>query len=124
MGRSHNRRFTVFRGAKIDEVSPQDASKQQQQGSVLLDVRESGEWAAGHAPGAVHVPLSKLSASSSRFADQAVLTVCRSGARSTKAAKALAQSGIKVRNVAGGMSSWAAAGLPVVRDDGGPGVVA
>ena len=50
--------------------------------------------------------------------------MCRSGARSAEAAKVLAAAGIEVRNVVGGMSSWVAAGLPVVRDDGSPGAVA
>jgi len=35
-----------------------------------------------------------------------------------------AASGVKVRNVVGGITGWAAAGLPVVRDDGSPGAIA
>jgi rhodanese-related sulfurtransferase len=59
-----------------------------------------------------------------RFADAEVMAVCRSGGRSAKAAEALAAEGVKVRNVAGGMTAWMSAGLPVVRDDGTPGTVA
>ena len=40
-------------GPKVDDVSPQDAVGLHEQGAVLLDVRESDEWAAVHAPGAV-----------------------------------------------------------------------
>jgi len=104
-------------------VAPAVAKALQDGGAVLLDVRESDEWAAGHAPDAIHVPLAEVATTAARFADQEVLAVCRGGGRSAKAAETLAQAGIKVRNVAGGMNSWAEAGLPVVRDDGAAGAV-
>lgn len=113
----------MSQGSKIDDVSPQDAVGLHEKGAVLLDVREPDEWAAGHAAGATYVPLAGVSDAAARFADQEVLTVCRSGGRSTEVAETLAQPGAKVRNVAGGMTSWAAAGLPVVRDDGAPGAI-
>ena len=111
-------------GPTIDEVSPHDAAGLRERGAVLLDVRELDEWAAGHAPDAVHVPLAEVQTTAARFTGQEVLTVCRSGGRSAKAAETLAQAGVEVRNVNGGMTAWAAAGLPVVRDDGAPGAVA
>lgn len=111
------------RAPKIEEVRAEEAVLLNEQGAVLLDVRGEDEWAAGHAPGAVHVPLASVAQAAGRFADEEVLTVCRSGRRSANAAEVLAKAGVEVRNVAGGMSSWAAAGLPVVRDDGGPGTV-
>lgn len=114
----------MSQGSKIDEVSPQDADGLRERGAVLLDVREPNEWAAGHAPDSVHVPLAEVETTAARFAGQEVLAVCRSGGRSAKAAETLAQAGIQVLNVAGGMTAWAAAGLPVVRDDGRPGAVA
>ena len=110
--------------SKIEEVTPQDAAGLREKGAVLLDVREPDEWAAGHAPDAIHVPLAGVSDAAARFAGREVLAVCRSGGRSAKAAETLAQAGIEVRNVAGGMTAWAAAGLPVMRDDGTPGAVA
>ena len=109
---------------KIDEVTPRDAVGLHQQGAVLVDVREQDEWVAGHAPGAVHVPLGEVSDSASRFDGRQVLAVCRSGGRSATAAEVLAAAGIKVSNVAGGMTAWAEVGLAVVRDDGTDGVVA
>lgn len=107
-----------------EDVTPTDAAELQEQGAVLLDVREDDEWTAGHAPGATHVPLSDVGEAASKFADQQVLTVCRSGGRSSKAAQTLAEAGVDVRNVSGGMSAWESAGLPVERDDGSPGTVA
>ncbi len=114
----------MFRRQNNDEVSPQEAVGLQDQGAALLDVREDDEWAVGHAPEAVHVPLADVSDAASRFDGQQVLAVCRSGGRSAKAAEVLAAAGIDVRNVAGGMTAWAEAGLPVVRDDGSPGAIA
>ena len=113
----------MFGRQKTDEVRPADVAGLQRRGAVFVDVRENDEWMAGHAPDAVHVPLGRVGEAASRFAGQQVLTVCRSGGRSGRAAKTLAAAGVDVHNVAGGMSAWASAGLPVVRDDGSPGRV-
>ena len=114
----------MSRRQNIDEVLPQEAAGLQDRGAALLDVREDDEWAAGHAPEAVHVPLADVSDAASRFDGLQVLAVCRSGGRSAKAAEVLVAAGVDVRNVAGGMTAWAEAGLPVVRDDGTAGIVA
>ena len=114
----------MFGRQEIDQVEPPQVVELQRSGAVLLDVREDDEWAAGHATGAVHLPLARVSEATSRFRSQHVLTVCRSGARSGRAAQVLSAAGVDVRNVAGGMSAWSTAGLPVVRDDGSPGTVA
>ena len=114
----------MFGHQKTKEVGPAEVPDLRARGAVLLDVREDDEWRAGHAPDAVHVPLGSVGETAARFAGQEVLTVCRSGARSGRAAKTLAAAGVDVHNVAGGMSAWASAGLPVVRDDGSPGRVA
>ncbi len=89
---------------------------------VLLDVRERDEWAAGHAPGTIHIPLGDLDPAALPAA-RPVIAICRSGARSGRATALLAAAGLQVRNMSGGMNAWHAAGLPVVRDDGTPGVV-
>ncbi len=85
----------------------------------LLDVREDDEWAAGHAPGARHIPLGQLGARAAEVPQEEVIyVVCRSGHRSGQAAQALAGAGWRTVNVAGGMQQWAAAGLPMVTDSG------
>lgn len=90
--------------------------------AVLLDVREQAEWAAGHAPGAVHAPLSEL-ASGGRLPgaaeDRPVVTICRSGKRSREAAGLLAARGVDVVDVLGGMRAWMEAGLGVVGGSSG-----
>ena len=106
------------------DITVQQAADAADAGHVLLvDVREQGEWAAGHAPGAVHIPLSALGAADVPT-DRPVVAVGRSGNRSGVAAAQLALAGVQVANMAGGMAAWAAAGLPVVTPDGSPGEIA
>lgn len=91
--------------------------------ATLIDVRDDDEWAAGHAPDATHVPLASVDPAAFDPQHQLVV-VCRSGGRSSKAAAALADAGLAVHNLTGGMTAWAKAGYPVVRDDGTEGTVA
>ncbi|MGH3801487.1 MAG: rhodanese-like domain-containing protein [Pseudonocardiaceae bacterium] len=88
--------------------------------AVLLDVRENDEWAAGHAPGAVHVPMGqvpqRLDELATTFPDRPVHVVCRSGTRSARVTTYLVQAGWDAVNVDGGMRAWAAAGRPMVAE--------
>ena len=94
-------------------------------GSYLLDVREDDEWAAGHAPDAVHVRLSELGARIGELpSDRDVYVICRTGARSAFATEALAGRGLNAINVADGMTGWAVAGRPMISEDGGEPYVA
>jgi rhodanese-related sulfurtransferase len=93
--------------------------------AYLLDVREPDEYAAGHAPGARHVPMMEIPA---RLADvptdEDVVVVCRSGGRSGQVVSYLQANGWdNVRNLAGGMQEWARVGRPVIGEDGQPGRV-
>ena len=85
----------------------------------LLDVREDDEWAAGHAPSARHIPLGQLGSRAAEVPqDEVIYVICRTGARSARAASALAGAGWHAANVAGGMQQWDTAGLPMVTDSG------
>ncbi|MEV3872694.1 rhodanese-like domain-containing protein [Streptomyces sp. NPDC049906] len=97
-------------------------------GDFLLDVRELDEWEAGHAAGALHIPMSDFVARYGELTQAApqdgrVHVICRSGGRSAQVAMYLVNQGIDAVNVAGGMQVWAASGRPVVDDRGGPGDV-
>lgn len=87
---------------------------------TLLDVRDDHEWAAGHAPGAVHVPLVELP---QRFGeldlDGPLHVVCRSGGRSARAVAWLEQNGVDAVNLDGGMGAWVEAGRAMTSEDGG-----
>ncbi|MGW5123613.1 rhodanese-like domain-containing protein [Streptomyces sp. NPDC004069] len=97
-------------------------------GDFLLDVREDDEWRAGHAQGALHIPLSEFVARYGELTEAApqdgrVHVICRSGGRSAQVAMYLVQQGVDAVNVDGGMQVWEASGRPVVTDEGRPGQV-
>ena len=106
------------------EIEADEAVRRVEAGSLLLDVREPGEFEAGHAPGARHLPLGRLAAEYAGLPrDRGIIAVCRSGGRSARATMALRGAGYDVVNLAGGMQAWEAAGLPVVTPGGDPGAV-
>jgi rhodanese-related sulfurtransferase len=89
--------------------------------AFLLDVREPGEWDAGHVPGALHIPLQELGVRHPEIErDRPVYVICRTGARSDYAARALAQAGWDARNVSDGMMGWHAGHRPMTSESGTP----
>jgi rhodanese-related sulfurtransferase len=91
---------------------------------VLLDVREDDEWQRGHAAGAQHIPMGEVPARLAEIdTDARLFVVCHAGGRSLRVSQYLARNGYEPMNVNGGMLAWAAAGRPVVTDDGGLGGV-
>jgi rhodanese-related sulfurtransferase len=108
----------------VPEVTAADGAQRVESGALLLDVREPDEWQAGHAPGAQHIPLGELGARLEELPkDRPIVCICRVGGRSARATEALRGAGYDVVNLAGGMRAWAAAGQPVVTDDGSAGSV-
>ncbi|MFC5063750.1 rhodanese-like domain-containing protein [Actinomycetospora atypica] len=106
----------------MTDIDPDEARRRLDAGEVVLvDVRERHEWAAGHAPGALHRPLGELDPA--EFAGRTVVTTCRGGGRGSRAATTLADAGVDAANLAGGLRGWAEAGGAVVRDDGTPGTL-
>jgi glyoxylase-like metal-dependent hydrolase (beta-lactamase superfamily II)/rhodanese-related sulfurtransferase len=83
----------------------------------LVDVRGSGETAAGTIPGAVEIPLAVLTDSLDALdRDGPVVIYCASGYRSVVAASRLAEAGFRdVSDLIGGFQAWESAGLPVVQ---------
>ena len=73
----------------------------------LIDVREADEFAEGHLPGAINLP---LSAFLERYGEldkgKSYHIICQSGARSAQACAFLNGEGYDVINVAGGTSAW------------------
>jgi rhodanese-related sulfurtransferase len=85
------------------------------EGKVLLDVREADEWAAGHAPDALHIPMSELASRLEELpADSELYVICRSGGRSARVTQYLNANGWDAVNVDGGMQHWSAQGRPLV----------
>ncbi len=103
------------------DVSPQEVSRARAAGNRLrvVDVREPHEYVGelGHLAGSELVPLATVGTSCASWDRQAeLLLICRSGARSGRAAEQLVRAGFThVLNMAGGMLAYNAAGLPVER---------
>lgn len=85
-------------------------------GAFVVDVRQPGEYVAGHVPGAWLIPLDTLPQQAEAMPmDRPVYVVCASGNRSLTAARWLAQLGVDARSVAGGTTAWTNLGHPVVQ---------
>ena len=93
------------------KISQEEAKEMMDAGEVLiLDVREQEEYDGGHIPGAVLLPLGSIDEETAAAVipekETVVLVYCRSGNRSKKAAKALAELGYTGSYVFGGISTW------------------
>jgi rhodanese-related sulfurtransferase len=101
-------------------VDVKQAATLQTKGTLLLDVREPGEFAEVHAKDAVLIPLGQLQSRLNEIAqykNKPVEVICRSGRRSAQGAEILRNAGFsQVANVEGGTNAWISAGLPVVRN--------
>lgn len=83
---------------------------------TVLDVRPQDEFALGHVPGAVNVPLSALEAHLDALdPDREIIAYCRGPycVLSYEAVSMLRARGFKVRRLEDGLPEWRAAGLPV-----------
>lgn len=104
--------------ATVRQMTPAEvAAAQRQGGAVVVDVRGAAEWLEGHLPDARHIPLGSLVDRIAEVpADGPIILQCRSGNRSMIAASLLRRHGVlDVANLAGGITAWASAGLPVER---------
>ena len=109
--------------AAITEIPVAEAEAAIRDADVLLDVRESEEYAAGHLPGAVHVSRGmlefRLSGSPQLGArDLRFVLYCKTSGRAALAAAAMHEMGyLNVKSIAGGFDAWAAAGKTVVKPE-------
>jgi molybdopterin/thiamine biosynthesis adenylyltransferase/rhodanese-related sulfurtransferase len=104
--------------SQIDEVDPAEVSEHLGNGTVLVDVRESTEWDAGHIPGAKHVPRGHLESrieGVARDRSQRIVVYCASGQRSALAAHTLQElMGYEnVSSMTGGITLWKDRGYKV-----------
>ncbi|GAC1658887.1 MAG: rhodanese-like domain-containing protein [Candidatus Dormibacteraceae bacterium] len=110
----------------VPEISATEAKAALDRGDVdlIIDVREPGEWEAGHIPGALHAPRGMIEwyadptyanhkAELAQAREKNVVVQCASGGRSLLAAQSLQRLGFKnVSSMAGGFTDWSAKGLP------------
>jgi rhodanese-related sulfurtransferase len=86
--------------------------------ALVLDVRDSGEYGAGHILGAKNLPLARIDSAGdvAKRKDASVIVYCDTGDRAGKAVAALKKQGYtKVVSLSGGLPAWQQAGLPVER---------
>lgn len=105
--------------ARVAECTVADVRARQAAGEpfVLVDVREESEFAAGHAPGALHLGKGVIERDiEARIPDPATPLVlyCGGGFRSALAADAIQKMGYtNVVSMDGGWRAWTEGGLPV-----------
>jgi rhodanese-related sulfurtransferase len=102
--------------SRIREVSPTEANQQQKQGALLIDVRESDEYAMGHARGAIHLSRGVLELRIENLVPDPstpIVCYCGGGSRSALAADSLQKMGYtNIASMASGFRGWREAGLP------------
>ena len=116
IGIDHITGYVEASAVKPDATIPQiDAAAARTADATIVDVRSANEWAHGHIPGALHIPLGYLTDRAGEIpSSKPVVVQCQSGSRSSIAASVLERLGVSnVRNLTGGITAWAAAGLPI-----------
>jgi rhodanese-related sulfurtransferase len=107
----------VSAGSPAPEISAEEALSQRQSGDgpVFLDVRTPEEFASGHVPGAVNIPIKELSTRLAELEkDDRLVVYCERGTRSALAIDTLVGAGYTdVSHLTGDMAGWRAAGLPI-----------
>ncbi len=116
----------VKRGGGSASVSPLQATQLiNHRNAIVIDVRDEQVFAAGSVTGARNIPLARLEeriAELTRFKARPAIVVCESGQQSARALTTLKAQGFEeTHSLAGGLSAWKQAGLPLVqalRDSG------
>lgn len=90
------------------DVSNSEARRLVEAGARLVDVRTPQEFAAGHIPGAVNIPVQDFERRMGELTgkERPIVLYCRSGARSSRAARMLKSAGYAEVHDLGAMSRW------------------
>jgi rhodanese-related sulfurtransferase len=102
----------------IREINPSEAEAERKVGdAVVIDVRSTQDWKAGHIEGARHLDRGEIELEIEEQIpdlDQRIICYCGGGSRSALVAESLQKMGYRnVRSLAGGFREWSASGLPV-----------
>ncbi|MFZ6815999.1 rhodanese-like domain-containing protein [Undibacterium sp. Rencai35W] len=105
------------RGAKVTQLQATQLINQGK--TVVLDVRDAAEFAAGHLQNAKNIPLAELPnrlKELEKSKSATIITVCERGIRSATAAGVLKKAGFEqVVSLEGGVAAWKSQGLPTVK---------
>lgn len=118
-------RSMIGRGSPA--LAPDKAKARVAKGMLVVDVRDADEYAQGHIPGAIHIPLRQIESEAEASiapidkvnnSREAILFVCRSGARSEAACNHLRSIlGRRAVFLQGGLMAWVGAGIPLAREN-------
>jgi rhodanese-related sulfurtransferase len=98
----------------METASVQEVAAATLRGETVIDVRNADEYAAGHVPSAVFMPLPTVPLRLSELDRNGPLyVICESGSRAFQACQFLQQHGYQAINVHGGMTAYRSVGLPV-----------
>ncbi len=106
--------------SRVHEIPLEQAEQALRAADVLIDVRETDEYQAGHIPGAIHASRGMLefklsSAPQLNARDLKFVLYCKTSGRAALAACAMQDMGyLNVQSLAGGFDAWVAAGRPVI----------
>ncbi len=83
--------------------------------ALVVDVRSGSEFASGHIPGAINIPMEEIEARLDDLdANLPIALICQSGKRARMTASLLAPCQRQITVLEGGTQAWIRAGLPVV----------
>lgn len=98
----------------VPEIDVDELRTLQQAGATVIDVRQPDEYEEAHVPGARLIPLQEVPERLDELPTSGdIYLICKSGARSQRAAEFLEGHGYQVHNVVGGTMAWIDAGFPV-----------
>lgn len=104
----------------LEALTPAEARAKIEAGALLIDVRGADEYARKRIPGAIHVPLDRISELPRQ--GRPLIVHCKSGMRTTTHAARILEAarGTPVYRLDGGLDGWSAAGLPTQQDRSQP----
>jgi rhodanese-related sulfurtransferase len=89
------------------------------EGAVILDIRDTKEYGAGHIAGAVNMPFTTIDSRMGEletYKEKPIVLVCKMGQHAGAGGRKLKAQGYEnVRRLSGGMAEWTAGNLPVVK---------
>jgi rhodanese-related sulfurtransferase len=100
---------------EVKDIAPGQARGLMDAGWRVLDVRTDAEWADGHIAGSHHLPMDQVVEELGGHAVRATARRAHDEQGVVRVAQYLAQQGLEVANLDGGLHAWEAAGLPLER---------
>jgi rhodanese-related sulfurtransferase len=112
--------FVAGRAGGVRRLAPADATRLiNSEDAVVVDVRSKSEFDQGHIINALNIPEAQIASQLQRLEkhkQQPVITVCRTGQLSARAAGALRREGFQgVHTLAGGLHAWQGANMPLTK---------